>query len=118
MRWYCEFFTMLSVWVDDFSLPVICTPRNLTLHLLHYCPIDVDRGVLPLLFPEVHDHLLCFVDVECEVIFLTPHTEGPHLLSVGRLPVGSIPNTSSKLCTPLYIHTIYTVYMNKSQRSN
>ena len=39
-----------------------------TFHLLHYCPIDVDRGVLPLLFPEVDDHLLCFVDVECEVI--------------------------------------------------
>ena len=26
--------------------------------------LDVDRGVLPLLFPEVHDHLLCFVDIE------------------------------------------------------
>jgi hypothetical protein len=24
----------------------------------------VDRGVLPLLVPEVHDHLLSFVDVE------------------------------------------------------
>ena len=58
-----------------------------TFHLLHYCPIAVDRGVLPLLFPEVHDHLLCFVDVECEVIFLTPHSEGLHLLPVGRLVV-------------------------------
>ena len=47
----------------------------------------MDKGVLPLLFPEVHDHLLCFVDVECEVIFLTPHSEGPHLLPVGRLVV-------------------------------
>ena len=44
-------------------------------------------GLLPLLFPEVHDHLLCFVDVECEVIFLTSHSEGPHLLPVGRLVV-------------------------------
>ena len=35
-----------------------------TFHLLHYCPVDVDIGVLPLLFPEVHDNLLCFVDVE------------------------------------------------------
>ena len=35
-----------------------------TFHLLHYWPGDVDRWVLPLLFPEVHDHLLCFVDVE------------------------------------------------------
>jgi hypothetical protein len=24
----------------------------------------VDRGVFPLLFPEVHNHLLSFVDVE------------------------------------------------------
>jgi hypothetical protein len=46
-----------------------------TFHPLHYCPVDVDRGLLPLLFPEVHDHLLCFVDIECEVIILTPHSE-------------------------------------------
>ena len=32
-------------------------------HLLHCGPVDVDRGVLPLLFPKLHDHLLCFVDV-------------------------------------------------------
>ena len=43
------------------------------------------RGVLPLLFPEVH--LLCFVDVEFEIIFLTPHSEGPHLLPLGHLSV-------------------------------
>ena len=43
--------------------------------------------MLPLLFPEILDHLLCFVDVECEVIFLTLHSEGPHLLPVGRLVV-------------------------------
>jgi hypothetical protein len=30
--------------------------------------------VLPLLFPEVHDQLLCFVDIECKVILLTPHS--------------------------------------------
>ena len=40
-----------------------------------------------MLFPEVHDHLNCYVDVECEVIFLTPHSEGPHLLPVGRLVI-------------------------------
>nr|AAX30470.1 SJCHGC03833 protein [Schistosoma japonicum] len=65
----------------------MCMPRNLTCYPLHYCSIDVDRGVFPLLFPEVHNHLLSFVDVECEVIFLTPHSEGPHLLPVGRLLV-------------------------------
>ena len=57
----CTFFTTLSVWADHFSLSVMCTPRNLKLHLLHYCPIDVDRGLLPMLFPEVHNHLLCLV---------------------------------------------------------
>ena len=39
------------------------------------------QRVLPLLLPEVHDHLLCFVDVECEVIVLTPHSQSPHLLA-------------------------------------
>ena len=33
-------------------------------HLLHCGSIDVDKGVLSLLFPEVHDHLLSFVDIE------------------------------------------------------
>ena len=75
----CAFFTTLSVWVDHFSLSVRCG----------YCPVDVDRGVLPLLFPEVHNHLLCFVDVEGEVIFLTPHSEGHHLLPVDCLVVGN-----------------------------
>ena len=40
--------------------------------------IEYSTEVLPLLFPEVHNHLLCFVNNECEVIFLTPHSEGPH----------------------------------------
>ena len=31
-------------------------------HLLNCGPVDVDMGVLPLLFPEVHNQLLCFVD--------------------------------------------------------
>ena len=33
-------------------------------HFLHCDPADVDRGVRPLLYPEVHDQLLCFVNVE------------------------------------------------------
>ena len=32
-------------------------------HLLHCHPIDVDTGLLPLPFPEVHNLLFCFVDV-------------------------------------------------------
>ena len=35
-----------------------------TFHLVHCCPVDVDRRVLPLLFPEVHNHLFCFADIE------------------------------------------------------
>ena len=31
-------------------------------HLLHCGPFDVDKGVVPLLCPEVHDQLLCFAD--------------------------------------------------------
>ena len=32
--------------------------------LLHCSPFNVDRVVLPLLFPEVHNYLLCLVEVE------------------------------------------------------
>ena len=52
-------------------------------HLLSCGPVDVDRVVLPLLFPEVHDQLLRFVDVEGEVIFLASRRQVPHLLPVG-----------------------------------
>ena len=41
-------------------------------NLLHSGPINVDGGVRSLLSPVVHDQLLCFVDVEGEVIFLIP----------------------------------------------
>ena len=81
-------FTTLSVWVDHVSLSVMCTPRNLKLSTFSTTvPSMWIGGVLPLLFPDVHDHLLYFVDVECEFIFLTPHSEGPHLLPVGCLVV-------------------------------
>jgi hypothetical protein len=39
-------------------------------HHLHCGPVD--RGVPPLLFPEFHEQLLRFVDIEGEVIFLAP----------------------------------------------
>jgi hypothetical protein len=38
------------------------------LHLLHCGPVDVDRGVLPLLSPEVHNQL--FVDVKERLLSL------------------------------------------------
>ena len=40
----CCAFTTLYVWVDYFSLSVMCTLRNLTFHC---CPFDVDRGGVP-----------------------------------------------------------------------
>ena len=43
--------------------------------LLHCGPIDVDRGVLSLLFSEVHEQLLRFVAVEEELV---PLRLGPH----------------------------------------
>ena len=56
-------------------------------HLFHCSPVDVDRSVLTLLFSEVYDHLLRFVDIEGKVIYLTPLCQGPHLLPVGCLLV-------------------------------
>ena len=73
----CAFFTTLSVDGPFQFLRDVYAEELKTLHPLHYCPINVNRGLLPLLFAEVHNHLLYFVDVECEVIFLTPHSEGP-----------------------------------------
>jgi hypothetical protein len=51
-----NFFSLLSIQIVSEELEAF--------HPLHCGPINVDRGVLPLLFPEVHNHLLCFVDVE------------------------------------------------------
>jgi hypothetical protein len=63
-RGCCAFFTIPSVWVDYVCLSVMCTLRN-----FNFPPSPLGsrlwiRGVLPLLFPEVHDQLLCFVDIE------------------------------------------------------
>jgi hypothetical protein len=50
----------------------MCTLRNLK--LLTCGPVDVDRSLLSLLFPEVHDQLLNFVKVEGEIIFPRHHS--------------------------------------------
>jgi hypothetical protein len=52
-------------------------------HLLHGGHVYVDRSVLPLLSPEVYDHLLHFVDVEGEVIYLAPLHQG-YIVVVGN----------------------------------
>ncbi len=53
----------------------------------HRCLIDGDGCVLSALSPEIHHQLLGLVDVEGEVVLLTPFSQGTHLLSVGRLIV-------------------------------
>ena len=64
-RGCCAFFTTLSVWVYQFSLSVICTQRNFKLSTFYTTVSSMwIGGVLPLLFPEVHDHLFCFADIE------------------------------------------------------
>ncbi len=53
---------------------------------LHRSPIDEEGGVsfsLPL--PVIHDHLLCFADVEMEVVVLALICQGSDLLSVSHL---------------------------------
>jgi hypothetical protein len=62
----CTFFTTLSVWVDHLRLEMcdVYTEELEAFHLLHCGPVDMDRCMLPLLFPEIHYQLLCFVDVE------------------------------------------------------
>jgi ribulose-5-phosphate 4-epimerase/fuculose-1-phosphate aldolase len=51
-------FTTVSVCLDHDSFLVMWTPRNLELEaldLLHYIPVDGNRGVLGPPFPIVHD---------------------------------------------------------------
>ena len=53
----------LRPWVSECGVvsgkqPLTQCQQNKTFHLLHGCPVDVDRGVLHLLFPEVQNHLL------------------------------------------------------------
>ena len=45
------------------------------LNLLHYSYVNENGGVLVLPFPVVHNHLLCFDDVEEEVVILAPHSQ-------------------------------------------
>ncbi len=58
-------------------------------HPLHRCLVDGDGCVFSALSPVIHHQLLGLVDVEWEVVLLTPFSQGTHLLSVGRLIVVS-----------------------------
>ena len=50
----------------------------------------MERGACstPWSLPVVHDQLLCFADVEMEVVVLAPRCQGSDLHSVGLLNVG------------------------------
>ncbi len=54
---------------------------------LHRCLVDSDGCVFSTLSPVIHHQLLGLVDVEWEVVLLTPFSQGTHLLSVGHLIV-------------------------------
>ena len=42
------------------------------LNLLHCSPVDENGGVPHLLFPVVHNHLLCLGHLEGEVLVMAP----------------------------------------------
>ncbi len=50
---------------------------------LHRCLVDGDGCVFSALSPEIYHQLLGLVDVEWEVVLLTPFSQSTHLLSVG-----------------------------------
>ncbi len=57
---------------------------------LHRCLVDGDGvWVFSALSPEIHHQLLGLVDVEWDVVLLTPFSQATHLRSVGRLIVVS-----------------------------
>ena len=50
---------------------------------LHRSPVDGEGGEFySLSLPLVHDQLLCFADVEIEIVVLAPRCQGSDLLSV------------------------------------
>ncbi len=55
---------------------------------LHSSPFDGDAGVFcSLSLSVLHNMLLCFADIEMEVVVLAPRCQGSDLLSVGRLTI-------------------------------
>ncbi len=68
----------------------LCRAEKLkAVYPLHRCLVSGDGCVFCALSPEIHHQLLDLVDVEGEVVLLTPFSEGTHLLSVGRLIIVS-----------------------------
>ncbi len=88
-RHWCAFFSTASVWADHVRYSVMLMPRNLKLFTRSTGVLSMGMGVCSLLSPEIHHQLLGLVDVEWEVVLLTPFSQGTHILSVGRLIVVS-----------------------------
>ena len=59
--------------------------RRIRVDLFHYSTVNVNRCLLCLPFPVVHDQLLCLTDVEVKVVVLAPHCQVPNLLPIGCL---------------------------------
>ena len=67
-----------------------------TFYLLHCCPVNVYRGVFPLLSTIIYFVLLTLSE------WLTPHSDGPHLLPVGCLVV--VGNQAYHCCDVCKLH--------------
>ncbi len=80
----CVFFSTASgEWPCEILGDV--NPRNLKLFTpLHRCLVDGDGCVFSALSPEIHHQLLGLVNVEWEVVLLTPFSQGTRLRSVGQ----------------------------------
>ena len=86
----CALFATVLVCLDHDSSLVMSTPKELeALDPLHHSLIDVNGGVIGHPFPVVHNQLLCFADVEGEVVVLAPHCQVSDLLDIGCLIVVS-----------------------------
>ncbi len=73
-------------------LAFLWTQRKLKLveDSLRCCLVDDDGGMFfTLSLSVVHNHLLCFADVEMKVVVLVPRCQGSDLLSIGCLTVTS-----------------------------
>ncbi len=79
-------------------------------HPLHRCLVDGDGCVFSALSPVIHHQLLGLVDVEWELVLLTPFSQGTHLLSVGRLIV--VGDQAYQANETLWQLAAYTVNIN------
>lgn len=53
---------------------------------LHHSPVDGDGSMsISLSLPAVHNHLLCFADVDTEVVVMAPRRQDSDLLSAGDI---------------------------------